>query len=106
KHSKNMLFDPKHNLHLGTAHLSRMLNNFGNSYILTAAAYNAGPNAARRWVKEIGDPRNGEIDVVDWVELIPYHETRNYVMRVLENVTNYRSLGGHPKQTLVHDLKS
>lgn len=105
KHSKNMLFDPKHNLHLGSAHLHRMLNNFGNSYILTAVAYNAGPNVARRWIKEIGDPRSGKLDIIDWVELIPYYETRNYVMRVLENVTNYRSLNGHPKVTLVNDLK-
>ncbi len=105
KHSKNMLFDAKHNIHLGSAHAARMLNNFNNSYILTAVAYNAGPHVAKRWVKELGDPRSGKIDVVDWVELIPYYETRNYVMRVLENVTNYRSLQGHPKQTLVHDLK-
>ena len=62
-----MLFDAKHNLHLGSAHLSRMLNNFSNSYILTAVAYNAGPNPAKRWIKEIGDPRSDKIDVIDWV---------------------------------------
>jgi soluble lytic murein transglycosylase len=105
KNSKNMLLNPQHNLFLGTAHLSRMLNNFDNSYLLTAIAYNAGPNVARRWVKELGDPRSGKVDIIDWVELIPYYETRNYVMRVLENVTNYRSLQGKPKQTLVQDLK-
>jgi len=104
-HRDNKLFDPKYNLILGSAHLSRLLNNFMGSYILVAAAYNAGPTPIKRWIKEMGDPRNGNIDIVDWIEMIPYSETRNYVMRVLENVQNYRAaLHPHPKKTLVDDL--
>lgn len=105
KHRENKLYDPQHNLVLGSAHLSRMLNNFAGSYILLLAAYNAGPTPVKRWLKEFGDPRLGEVDLVDWVEMIPYYETRNYVMRVLENVSNYRSLLPHPKITIVDDLR-
>lgn len=105
-HHERKLYDPKHNLHLGSAHLSSLLNNFDSSYILTIAAYNAGQAAVERWLKTFGDPRRGEVDILDWVELIPYAETRNYVMRVLENITIYRSLEGKPKRTLLDDLKS
>lgn len=104
-HKESKLFEPQHNLILGSAHLSRLLNNFLGSYILVAAAYNAGPTPVRRWLKDIGDPRVGMIDIIDWIEMIPYYETRNYVMRVLENVTNYRSLQPHPKESIVDDLK-
>jgi len=105
KHTDKKLFDPHHNLHLGTAQLSHLLGKFNNSYLLTAAAYNAGPTPVRRWVEEFGDPHHGDVDVVDWVEGIPYGETRNYVMRVLENVANYRTLKGPPEKTLVHVLR-
>ena len=105
-HKKSQLFEPQHNLVLGSAHLSHMLDNFMGSYILTMAAYNAGPTPTHRWVQELGDPRSGKVDVIDWIEMIPYYETRNYVMRVLENVTNYRSaLEADPKRTIVDDLK-
>lgn len=105
-HRDNKLFDPTYNLILGSAHLSRLLNNFMGSYILVAAAYNAGPTPVKRWINEIGDPRSGKIDIVDWVEMIPYSETRNYVMRVLENIPNYRAaLQQNPKKTLVDDLR-
>lgn len=105
-HRDNKLFEPQHNLILGTAHLSRLLNNFMGSYILVAAAYNAGSTPVKRWLKELGDPRRAEVDIIDWVEGIPYSETRNYVMRVLENITNYRAaLQLHPMKSLVDDLK-
>lgn len=104
-HRDNKLFDPHHNLVLGSAHLSRLLNNFMGSYLLVMAAYNAGPVPVKRWLKDFGDPRQGNVDIIDWIEMIPYHETRNYVMRVLENVTNYRSLHPSPKKTLIDDLK-
>jgi len=103
-HKESKLFDPRHNLLLGSAYLSRLLNDFDNCYVLAAAAYNAGPTPVQRWVKDFGDPRQGKVDILDWVELIPYAETRNYVMRVLENITIYRSLEGQPKKTLVDDL--
>ncbi len=105
KHSESKLYDPTHNLLLGSSHLSYLLNNFASSYILTIAAYNAGPNPVKRWLTNFGDPRNGNVDVIDWIEMIPYSQTRDYVMRVLENVTNYRSMEGQPKKTLIDDLK-
>jgi soluble lytic murein transglycosylase len=105
RHSESKLYDPTHNLLLGSSHLSYLLNNFESSYILTLAAYNAGPDPVERWLKEFGDPRRGDVDIIDWVELIPYAETRNYVMRVLENITIYRSLEGQPKKTLIDDLQ-
>ncbi len=104
-HHERKLYDPTHNLHLGSSHLSTLLDKFDSSYILTIAAYNAGDEPVKRWLHTFGDPRKGEVDIVDWVELIPYGETRNYVMRVLENITIYRSLEGNPKTTLVDDLK-
>jgi soluble lytic murein transglycosylase len=104
KHTDQKLFDPQHNLHLGSAHLSHLLSKFNNSYLLAAAAYNAGTKPVHRWVEEFGDPHSGEVDIIDWVEGIPYGETRNYVMRVLENIANYRALKGPPKKTLVNDL--
>ena len=57
---------------------------------MTAAAYNAGASRPRRWLQDYGDPRTGAIDPIDWVELIPFAETRNYVQRVLENTQVYR----------------
>lgn len=82
--------DPGYNMTLGGAHLDTLLNQFNGSYIMTAAAYNAGASRPRRWIKEYGDPRAGEVDPVDWVEFIPFSETRNYVQRVLENTQVYR----------------
>ncbi|MEO9969251.1 MAG: lytic transglycosylase domain-containing protein [Hyphomonadaceae bacterium] len=82
--------DPGYNMTLGAAHLDDLLDRFNGSYIMTAAAYNAGASRPARWVKEYGDPRKGEIDAIDWVEFIPFSETRNYVQRVLENVQVYR----------------
>ena len=82
--------DPGYNMTLGGAHLDTLLGQFNGSYIMTAAAYNAGASRPRRWVDDYGDPRKGEIDPVDWVEFIPFSETRNYVQRVLENTQVYR----------------
>jgi soluble lytic murein transglycosylase len=87
--------DPGYNVGLGTQYLAEMLAKFGGSYELALAAYNAGPNRVTRWLESIGDPRNGSIDMVDWIELIPFRETRNYVQRVMESVAVYRDrLGG------------
>ena len=82
--------DPGYNMTLGAAHLDDLLDRFNGSYIMTAAAYNAGASRPARWVVDYGDPRKGDIDPVDWVEFIPFSETRNYVQRVLENVQVYR----------------
>ncbi len=75
---------------IGAAHLSHLIDRFDGSLILTFAAYNAGASRADSWIKTYGDPRREGIDPVDWVELIPFSETRNYVQRVLENVQVYR----------------
>ncbi len=72
--------DVSFNTLLGTQYLGQQISNFDGSYILTFAAYNAGPRRAREWIDRFGDPRRKSIDeVVDWVELIPFTETRNYV---------------------------
>ncbi len=89
--------DPAYNAKLGTAYLAEMLEEFDGSYILAIAAYNAGPHRARRWIEEYGDPRTGAVDPIVWIESIPYTETRNYVMRVLEALHVYRTrLNGTP----------
>ena len=82
--------DPAYNVQLGSQYLSEMLGRFGGSYELALAAYNAGPNRVARWLETMGDPRSGKIDMVDWIEMIPFRETRNYVQRIMEGVVVYR----------------
>jgi soluble lytic murein transglycosylase len=97
--------DADYNATLGAAHLRELLDDFGGSYILTFAAYNAGPRKAREWVRRFGDPRDPAVDPVDWIELIPYGETRSYVQRVTENMQVYRErLDGAPLQ-IADDLR-
>ena len=83
--------DPAYNVVLGAAYLSEMVAEFGPSIALVASGYNAGPGRPRRWIGEFGDPRSPDTDVVDWVETIPFAETRTYVMRVVEGVVIYRA---------------
>jgi soluble lytic murein transglycosylase len=90
-YSDRLLTDADYNFTLGAAHLSHLVERFGGSYVMVLAAYNAGPSRVDDWVAEYGDPRRPDVDPVDWVELIPFSETRNYVMRVLENTQVYRS---------------
>lgn len=91
KYKKSWLIDdPAYNLDLGSAHLQELLDKFDGSYILSAAAYNAGVSRANKWIKDYGDPR-GMVDPVDWLESIPFSETRNYVQRLMENVQIYRN---------------
>jgi soluble lytic murein transglycosylase len=82
--------DPAYNLALGRAHLGDLLDDFNGSYVLVLCAYNAGPSRARQWVRLYGHPADPSIDPVDWIEMIPFNETRNYVQRVLENLRVYR----------------
>ena len=90
-----LLKDPHYNLIIGQVYLADMIEKFDGSYPMALAAYNAGPHRVKRWIKTFGDPRKDEIDTIDWVEMIPYLETRNYVQRVLENLGVYRAhLGG------------
>lgn len=83
--------DAGYNATLGAAFLGEQLGRFNGSYVLTFAGYNAGPNRAAQWVARYGDPRGKDIDaVVDWIERIPYTETRSYVQRVMENYEVYK----------------
>ena len=86
-----LLDDPVYNMTIGSAHLSHLLRDFNGSLVLTLSAYNAGARRAEQWIERYGDPRLDEVDPVDWVELIPFRETRNYVQRVLENIQVYRA---------------
>jgi soluble lytic murein transglycosylase len=83
--------DPKFNVTIGRGYLDRMVDRFNGSYLLATAAYNAGPSRVRQWIDTYGDPRDGDVDLVDWIESIPFDETRNYVQRVMENLQVYRS---------------
>ncbi|BBK42337.1 lytic transglycosylase [Allostella vacuolata] len=87
---QRLINDPGYNVALGSRYLGDQIRNFNGSYILAVAAYNAGPGRSRQWVGDYGDPRNGGVDPVDWVEMIPFNETRNYVQRVMENLQVYR----------------
>ena len=90
-YSKNMLTsDPNYNIKLGSYYLSGLLENYEGSYPFALAAYNAGPKRVKYWKKINGNPQNKEISYVDWIELIKFKETRNYVQRVLENINVYR----------------
>lgn len=84
--------DPAYNLRLGQAYLRHLQDRFGGSDPLTLAAYNAGPTKVTRWIDEFGDPRDGGVDPIDWIETIPLEETRNYVQRILESVVVYRHI--------------
>ena len=89
--------DPAYNMQLGARFLGQVLAEEGGSLEMAAAAYNAGGGAVARWVNNYGDPRNGA-DMVDWVERIPFDETRDYVMRVAENYGAYRARLAEPPE--------
>jgi soluble lytic murein transglycosylase len=82
--------DPAYNAKLGSAHLGELMQDWKNSLILTIASYNAGGGNVKKWIGAYGDPRQAHVDAVDWIERIPFSETRNYVQRVLENLRVYR----------------
>ena len=101
--------DPAYNIRLGSAYLDGLVKQFEGSYIMAAAGYNAGPSRARQWSRTYGDPRSPDVDAIDWIESIPFSETRNYVQRVMENVMVYRALLNNTQtvpQTLERDLKA
>jgi soluble lytic murein transglycosylase len=106
-YSAARLNEPEYNMQLGTAYLGEMLTDEGGSYVLTAAAYNAGPGRAAQWVAACGDPRGGTTDPADFIECISIPETRNYVMRILETTQVYRArlAGGSAPLMLTADLK-
>lgn len=96
--------DAGYNATLGAHYLGEQIDTFGGSYILTFIAYNAGPNKVPEWINRYGDPRGKSLDdVIDWIERIPFPETRNYVQRVMENYQVYKARLGQ-KADIVHDL--
>ena len=80
--------DTGYNIQVGSSYFQRIFNQYG-SYPLAIAAYNAGAGNVNKWLRANGDPRTGTVDMVDWIEAIPFGETRNYVQRVLENAVVY-----------------
>ncbi|MEO6945572.1 MAG: lytic transglycosylase domain-containing protein [Nitrobacter sp.] len=97
--------EPAYNAALGAAELGGLIEDYRGSYILTFAAYNAGRGSVRKWIDRYGDPRDPKVDAVDWVELIPFSETRNYVQRIMENLQVYRArFGGGSKLQIEADL--
>jgi soluble lytic murein transglycosylase len=96
-----LLTDPVYNMQMGSAELGDLIESYRGSYIMTFAGYNAGRGRVRQWVAAHGDPRDPKVDPVDWVELIPLSETRNYVQRVLENLQIYRCRFGNNGRLLI-----
>jgi soluble lytic murein transglycosylase len=94
----NDLHKPDTNLAIGCYHVKDLLDGLGGSWVLTIAGYNAGKARVLAWATAHGDPRDAKVDVIDWIEAIPFDETRNYVMRVLENELAYKTRLGEPLQ--------
>lgn len=100
--SYRLITDPNYNVTLGSAYFQHMLDVWNGNVPLAVASYNAGSGNAGKWVREYGDPR-GQVDVVEWIEAIPFNETRSYVQRVIENSVVYDSLrSAQPNQTALH----
>ncbi|MEM9794790.1 MAG: lytic transglycosylase domain-containing protein, partial [Pseudomonadota bacterium] len=104
--SARLIQDPAYNGRLGTQYLADMRVRYGGSDLLAAAAYNAGPSRVDAWLARYGDPRRPGVDAIDWIEHIPFRETRNYVMRVLESQHVYRARisGSAPEFGLARSL--
>jgi soluble lytic murein transglycosylase len=97
--------DPVYNAALGAAELGGLIEDYRGSYIMTFAAYNAGRGSVKKWIDRYGDPRDPKVDAVDWVEQIPFSETRNYVQRIMENLQVYRArFGGGTRLQIEADL--
>jgi soluble lytic murein transglycosylase len=101
--NNSQVHDPNINVALGSAYMARQVNNWNGNVLLAVASYNAGAGNVRRWVNNLGDPRTGSVDVLGWIEAIPFSETRGYVQRVIENGVVYDTLNPQAgAQTGVH----
>lgn len=100
------LYEPDYNMRLGSHYLSRLLGSYSGSYVMAIAAYNAGPGNVRKWIAQFATPGSSAESAVDWIEKIPFAETRNYVQRVLENVQVYRHIesSGERRLMMADDL--
>jgi soluble lytic murein transglycosylase len=93
----SLTLDGEYNMRLGTHYLRAMLDRFGGCTPLAIAAYNAGPNRVQQWLAANGDPcQPGGPDMIDWLEQIPFSETRNYVQRVTESAALYAARDAKP----------
>jgi soluble lytic murein transglycosylase len=101
---KRLVSDPVYNVQLGAGEISALLKDYRGSLILTFAGYNAGRGRVQQWMAQHGDPRDPKVDAVDWVERIPFSETRNYVQRVMENLQVYRQRFGENTATVEANL--
>ncbi|MEQ8825189.1 MAG: lytic transglycosylase domain-containing protein [Filomicrobium sp.] len=101
-----LLTDESYNTKISSAYIADRMGEFGGSYVLGLAGYNAGPGRARQWIRQFGDPRDGRIDEIDWIERMPFRETRKYVAKVLSNIQMYRArLGEKSPLRLTKDLE-
>lgn len=91
-YSQAQLYTPRYNMELGSAYLASMIDKWGGSYPLAIASYNAGPGNVNKWVAQYGMPPSDTLGLLNWLEKIPFMETRNYVQRVLENLQVYRTM--------------
>ena len=104
-HIQRLRTDPDYNAMIGSAYIADRMEDFDGSYVLGLAGYNAGPGRARQWIGEFGDPRDANVDPIDWIERIPISETRDYVTKVLSNIQIYRArLGMKNPLRLQQDL--
>ncbi len=85
-----LISDPSYNVTLGSAFLAQLISGYDGSYVLSLAAYNAGPGRVKQWIKDFDDPRSKSADPIDWIERIPFTETRTYIQRILESTQLYR----------------
>lgn len=100
-----LITDTSYNAMIASAYIGDRKQEFSGSYVLTLAGYNAGPGRARQWMRRFGDPRTPGVDAIDWIEMIPFEETRDYVKKVLSNLQMYRARLGEPTPVrLVSDL--
>jgi len=106
QYSKSRLTTAAYNTQLGEAFLNDLIDSYDGSYFLALAAYNAGPGRVKEWMEIFGDPRDPDVDPVDWIERIPFTETRRYVIKIMETLQLYRSRLAGPKGALhlVQDL--
>jgi soluble lytic murein transglycosylase len=101
-----LLNDNVYNMQIGTAELGDNIASYNGSFILAFAGYNAGRGRVKEWIERYGDPRNPNVDPIDWVERIPFSETRNYVQRIIENIQVYRARFGNGSRLMIEaDLR-
>ena len=107
KYRTSMLTNPDYNIRLGTRYVQSLINRYNGSYVLALAGYNAGPGRVSEWLSDYGDPRTSAVDPIDWIEMLPLSETRNYIQRIMENLQAYRARqnNGEASLLILNDLR-